>query len=462
MKSVFFKFLTVATCTTLASVAWAQVRPSVEEVTSNPSNAVIAEDWGSGILEAMEAYLAADEHGNARGWRLGTFSQNPSGAYIGWGEASIQLPQSDVRYGRARLAAYITAYVNAMGDFTRTLGNEIAVDTLVRQFGDETSMAAMEIESTENFLRAVSDRLSTLSVAALDRGLERLGADPDQLPRYSREEKVLLSESLMTREIARRAAARLQGVRTLATFEDSENVGVLIIHHERLEALAQRILAGREVSQAVANVEGVLATVDSLSSSELIFQHGLRVVSDGAGNPVILSFGQASPAVSQSDSRQAIRTSISQARQVAEAQADAAIAEFLNATVFSNVVVNVRASEFEIAERVGRNMLTTQGNQFFDDINSMIRQTARAEVTGITSIRRWQANHPDIGHLYVGVVRMWTPSQNFTYSAQQRRADAGTRSGFMRAGNDEISGSEEQETDGNARVRQSRELFRED
>ena len=142
------------------------------------------------------------------------------------------------------------------------------------------------------------------------------------------------------------------------------------------------------------------------------------------------------------------------------APADAALAEFLNATVFANSVAELTAGEFQIAEQVGRDMLTREGNQFMDDINTMIRQVARAEVTGLTTIRRWQANHPDTGHLYTGIVRLWTPSQNFAYSAQSRQEALEAVRGDALSDADESHGDEEDDLD--APVRQSREVFRED
>ena len=455
-SSLFLFFAAILLCIGEQSHA----RPTVEEVTSNPSNAVLAADWGNAIYDAMETYLAADGMGNPRGWRLGIYPDNPSGAYIGWGQAPIQLEPSDVRFGRARIAAYTVAYMNAIADLTRTVGMEIGSDTLQREFGDEAALAEFDAEATDSFMRAMLDRVSTLSIAALDRGLERLGADPEQLPRYTRDQKVLLAESLLTREIIRGATARLQGVRTLATFEDTGEVGVLIIHHVRLEELAGRVLAGEVLSREPAQIDDILASIESMSDSELIFQHGLRVIADAQGDPVLISFGQASPAVSRSDSNQAIRMAVSRSRQIAEAQADAALAEFLNATVFANSVAELTAGEFQIAEQVGRDMLTREGNQFMDDINTMIRQVARAEVTGLTTIRRWQANHPDTGHLYTGIVRLWTPSQNFAYSAQSRQEALEAVRGDALSDADESHGDEEDDLD--APVRQSREVFRED
>lgn len=427
-------------------------RESVERVTANPSNAVLAEDWGTSIMETMEDYLRKDAEGNHRGWQLGLHESNPSGGYIGWADVMIQTDPADVEYGRARTAAFNAAYTSAMAEFAGTMSVSIAVETVNRTFSDEAALDRIQAASTDSLLKALSDRVSTMSVAALDRGLERLGAEPESLPRYSRDEKHLLAENLLARTVVTEAAARIRGVRLLATFEDERHVGVLIIHHPRLENLANRILQGTAASPKPVDASGIRQSIDDLSSTELIFQHGIRVIPGSEGVPVILAFGQSSPAVSQGDSDRRIRMAISRSRQVAEMQADGAVAEFLNSTVFAARRLDQSASEQEYLEQLGRKMLSTESASFYEDLDNMIRQTAQAEVSGITTIRRWQANHPDSGHLYTGVVRMWTPSQSFEYSGQLRdeRIDSEDP-----AESDELRADDE----GDDKVRQSKDLM---
>lgn len=449
MNKSFLNAMLCVACFSVATIAMAS--ESVEEVTSNPSNAPMAEDSGTGITAKMEKFLREDADGNYRGWQLGLHENNPSGGYIGEGEALIQTDPSDPRYGRARTAAFSIAYTNAMADFARTMAVSIAVETINREFRDEAGASRLEAESTDSLMKALADRVSTMSVAALDRGLERLGADPESLPRYSREEKHVLAESLLARNTVTEAAARIRGVRTLATFEDEDNMGVLIIHHPRLERLADRVMTGAASTPKSGDISKVRQAIADLSAEDLIFQHHIRVLPDSEGIPAIISFGQSSPAVTNDDSERRIRMAISNSRRVAETQADGAIAEFLNSTVFAASEVNQNAREYQTVEQTGRSLVRSGGAEFFEDLNNMIRQTARAEVTGITTIRRWQANHPDTGHLYTGVVRMWTPSQNFEYGAT-------LRDGALQPGEGEEEGEQE---DGKkkSKVRQSKELM---
>ncbi|MDZ7790350.1 MAG: hypothetical protein U5L08_07655 [Xanthomonadales bacterium] len=183
----------------------AVAQETVEEVTGNPSNAVMAADVGSGVTGSMEDYL------QNKGWRLGRYDSNPSGGYIGWGRAPIRTTPSDKRYGRARTIAYTEAYTNAMAEFAGAMSKEILSDTMVTVFSDEQGASRIQAQSTDSLFRALSDRLSELSIAALDRGLERLGADPQRLRQYSRREKQIVSEQLVTRKMQIESAARLRG-----------------------------------------------------------------------------------------------------------------------------------------------------------------------------------------------------------------------------------------------------------
>lgn len=391
--------------------------PTAEEVTANPANAVMVGDLGEDLWEKVEAYLQADENGAERDWQLGTNVSNPSGGYIGWGQAPIRMDVSDERYGQARILAYFEAYSNAMGEFARTGLIDSGVETVNSSLRPQRQVDRMDVDSTDDFRKALAERIQTMAVAALDRGLERLGADSSALQSLDISEKRRLAEELVTRSMVVDAAARMRGVRTIATFENGRDVGVLILHSSRLERLAERILSGAAASPKSGDLTDVREKIQGLTDTDLLFQHGVRVLPDSEGIPIVLAFGQSSPAVTNGDSDRTIRMEVSQSRQIADAYADAAITEFLNSTVFAGRAVDVGVADFIDVEVSQGAMVRSQGSELFTDLNTVIRQAAQASISGVQTIRRWEANHPDTGHLYLGVVRMWTPSQHFQYSA---------------------------------------------
>src|SRR5690625_7665962 len=86
--------------------------------------------------------------------------------------------------------------------------------------------------------------MRTMSVDVLDRGLKTLGADPEELPAYSRNEKQLMAQNMLARNVIVETARKIRGVRVLATFEDNNEIGVLIVHHPRLMFQADKFGSG--------------------------------------------------------------------------------------------------------------------------------------------------------------------------------------------------------------------------
>src|SRR5690625_4350846 len=148
----------------LLRVTSATAEDSVAQPTSNSRNAAVAEDWGTAIMDDIDGYLQSDDSGNHRGWQLGLHESNPGGGYRGSGQAMIQADPADIRYGRARAAAYYTAYTNAVADFARALSASIATETVNRSFRDElgADLLAQDAKSTDNLLKALRDRMSTI------------------------------------------------------------------------------------------------------------------------------------------------------------------------------------------------------------------------------------------------------------------------------------------------------------
>lgn len=391
--------------------------PSIDDLTANPANAVMVSELGDGVWGAARNYLERDADGQLRNWKLGTDSSNPEGGYIGWGEAPIRLAPPDKRFGRARIAAFYEAYSLALSEFGRTQAFASGVKTANTSFRGEQDFGRLDPATTDNVVKAIGERLEAITVSALDRGLERLGADPSVFPSLSVGEKRRLAEEMIARNMVIEAASRVKGVRVLATFEDENNVGVLIIHHSRLEQLADQIVKGVSSSPGLSDLGEIRARVDELSETDLIFQHGIRVLIDSDGAPVVLAFGQSSPAVSRSDSDRSIRMAISQSSQVAEAQADAALTEFVGMTMFDAREAVLSGGDFQTAKAVRGVVTLHEGAEFYEDLNSLVEQTSETTLSGVQTIRRWRANHPDTGHLYVGVVRVWRAGDPLEYHA---------------------------------------------
>lgn len=393
-----------------ASVAPENIFPSADDVS------------GSGILADRDDYLSD------RGWTLGHNDNNPGGSYIGWGVGDIAVSADSADYGGARVMAVDAALAEAMGQFALSEGLEAQAEVVRRVLQDPSALQRAREQAGQSYAKAIFDRVSNLTTAQLDQALEELGVDADRHADLDYSETVSLAEESIERGVARQAFESFRGVRLLKTFEEDGAIGALVIHNPRFAELAQRITSGDLVAigDGVSS-DAVDQIVNELSPQDLLFMHGVRLLKDAEGNPVIVSFGQASPAVTRADGDMAINMAVTASQRSAELNADRGIADFLG----SQVEVDDESLTRAVASREGR--LSSSGNatiassaRFVENLNSTIRQSSEVDLSGITTVRSWRTNHPDTGHLYVGTVKMWSPASAAAFTGEGRVPSAET------------------------------------
>ena len=136
---------------------------------------------------------------------------------------------------------------------------------------------------------------------------------------------------------------------------------------------------------------------------------GVHVMTTSNGDRALVAFGQWSPAVVVTDSELKKNRLIEGARLIAWDLADAAISDFIKATMFVKQLTQVGSSEM-IAELQYRDAeQEVEAIEVGQNVNQLIRQTGSTNLAGIAPVTRWTANHPDTGHLLVGHVLMWSP-----------------------------------------------------
>lgn len=398
------------------------VTNEAEEAASSPSHIfpLASEQSGSGILADRDAYLAS------RGWSIGFHADNPGGSYIGWGQADILTGPTSPDYGGARIAAVDAAVTNAMGEFALSSGTSAQAELIRRVVNDPDALRRAQDQAGEDFRRAVSDRLKNLTTAQLDKALAELGVDAAEHQALDFSERVTLMEERMQARTARQAFESFRGVRLLKTFEEEGAVGALVIHNPRFAELASNIVSGNlaAIGQGVSS-DAVDQIANQLSAEELLFMHGVRLLRDADGNPVIVAFGQQSPSVTRADSERMINMAITASERGASINADRAIAEFLGAQVEVEDQQLTEALAQVTATASGENVTQTESSQFVQNLNSLIRQRSQMDLTGITTVRSWRTNHPDTGHLYVGTVKMWSPTTRASFTGEARVQEPG-------------------------------------
>lgn len=386
---------------------------AMDAAASDPRNLFPSVDDfdGSGIREDRDAYL------RERGWQLGPHDSNPGGAYIGWGQANINTRPDDPRYGENRISAIEAAIATAYGEFALSRGRAVELERIREITEDPNALRDLQASSNEQFRHAVQERLRTLTTAQLDRALTELGVDTSNLPQLDNRQRAQMAADRIQSNIVRTAKESFQGIRLLKTFEEQGAVGALISYSEGSRNLAANIASGRLSAIGAGTSSDALDQLNGqLQDDQLMLMHGVRLLRDANGNPVLVSFGQAAPAITRSDSRQRINMAVTAAERRASLRADAALAEFLNTFVEATEEQIGGVSSDIMQETRGGRDFETESMEFTNRLNSSLRQLSQLELTGIMTVRTWRANHPDTGHPYVGVVHLWSPTTEAIFS----------------------------------------------
>ena len=367
-------------------------------------NFPLAEQLSSSSIEnKREQYL------NDRGWSLGyNTKSNGSQFYIGWGEADIKESPESIAYIDSRVLAFESALLTAKGEFARLSGSRIATKTVQKFFQDELSQPA-ELQPGSTFSQ-ISQKLGALGNASLDKLLMELEVDPET---FTLTQKQKLAQDSLRKTSTVKAISRVSGIRPLVTFEDNNTMGVLIVYSEKLREQASAIAQGKllhkpDVIPGRPSIKAQLAKMLP-NDSDYIFQHGIRILQDERGNPVLVSFAQSGVRVTKSSGKMKTSMALKAARSAAKSLSAAHIAEFINATV--NLQDKTTLAESAIIEQVTEDGISSEEESLNTGkiINNFIKQGAKARLTGVTTLKAWVKNHPNTGHLIAGEVKAWSP-----------------------------------------------------
>jgi len=268
---------------------------------------------GTKLIKKRDDYL------KERKWVLGYSRSNPNSAYLGWAEGTIQAKPDDVKFGQSRVLAFETGLMEAKGDLVRFQQRFTTTETLRNIFHDSGEISENDAAKEMSRLKVIWEKVLALSDAKLDKALEDSGVDSTQFRALTIEKRRKLLQDSISRTVKIRALESVAGVRVLATFEDLNAVGVLIVYSDNQRDLAKSILIGRTVARSIGSnqKEEILKQIEAAcpnGDKELAHAFGVRVMTDENGDRVLVSFGQWSPAVTQVDSRFRRDTAIKTAR----------------------------------------------------------------------------------------------------------------------------------------------------
>lgn len=389
-------------------------------VSANEDETALIYAERSAPVESAHQLIASarDEFLDRAGLRLGAMG-NPGNAYVGWGSSPVAVGLDNPAWGRARVAAYENAIINARVEFIRYQFAHLLTETTRDLFEDDSyglpPDPVADMDATRGRLRSMFAKLLAVGDAKLNSKLVDMGLDPADFeppPNVRREDHYT---NTLLNTTTTRGYGSLAGLLPLQTFEGTDGrgqyvVGVLVVYSPSFHQFATDILQGRGKLQAQ-RTPPPLAEQLGRDSERFASQFGVRRMYDEDGMPVVVAFGQHA-IVDRGGSARALDRRRESAVSLARSAADASLAMFVNGNlVFSNQATTGQIiEEYTLTEQKRGGYTTAVENVgFVSKLEEQVKQRAELSLSGITDYTTWTYVHPDSGQELVGVVRMWSP-----------------------------------------------------
>jgi hypothetical protein len=403
----------LATAIVVAAPAWAQ-----QTGTSNPApemSVVVAvatapdqgaSKPGTSIDEEMDAYI-----------RESPFAERERRGEIAVlrGVAVVGVRSNDPRWVAERSLAYQEALLNAQADYVVKRSGQITTQTASEMFKAADREPPSYAPSDNDSAKAAEliRKLVALGTGQIDEQLRDLGINPADYERAPEPQRYVQMRSALTRKSMEHSFDEIVGLTPVQTFEQefergSYKIGVVAVVSPRMKDFAQRVLAERGQFPPDPTRASKLADLVA-DKSKLVHDFGVRWQYDEAGLPVIVSFAQWA-----SDYHGQDPITVEEYRDIAfkqaELEADAQIADFLKGSV--NVVRSGelgRQTELA-ADRMANNDVVQEPEvrKLASAYQASIKRQSNVSITGLTTLARWSAKHPETGQTIIGVVRIWS------------------------------------------------------
>lgn len=329
------------------------------------------------------------------------------------GSATVALPATDPSFAKAVNLAYDNAMLNMQADFVRdAFGRQSTV--MLQKFFQDDSTNAREFEKLppEGRFAQLLGKTINLVGAKLDSALAEMGVVvPEGLTQERK--KVLFADSFV-QKISAAAFGNMQGLipvqSSMTKVEGSDqyySIGVIAVMSDKTKQVANDMRQKRAslVTGKGRAVRDVLPT----DNEGFINEHGIRLIYNESGAPMIMSYGQwsfqpASDAYMNNRKKEA-------AMEQATARADSAVAAFINTSLeFKRVAENSLEIENSLTETVNRDNTTVTektAKEIIDITTKEVSARSSMQLRGLRTLKRWTARDEN-GVEYVGVVRFYT------------------------------------------------------
>ncbi len=361
------------------------------------------EDWGDDVLGQF----------GLDGWGL-----TDDGKYFLFASQTTSVKNTDPQYGDALVNAFDKAMMKAQEEYLMMRFGRIATEKIKSYFSDRSTNAReiplpepTDSDLLDKLMKVVSKKLD-LAGKKLDKKLIEMGEDPASLASLTPVQKKTLFSDTFFKDTIQKASGGIAGMFPIQTCVITDkkgrtSVGVALVASDKTIQVAKDITLKRK-----SNISGKGRDIKTLiprNKEKFISTLGTRLVYDQEGRPAILSYGIASyrPDTGNDYINEELR---SQAKKQAETNANAQIAEAIagrmnakNATRNGEQIKQTVEREMKAdAESVEKTM-----TNIIKIVNNNAKNSAKASLQGITTIKRWRYTAPT-GQEFVGSVRSWT------------------------------------------------------
>ena len=217
--------------------------------------------------------------------------------------------------------------------------------------------------------------------------------------------------SLAMQESASRAAASLVGLTVVGSFSGMSetrelSLGLCVISNRDLQEMVEKLTKAPTEIKLNPSSTSLIDQIETQSPMHLSKQFGSRLLSDPAGHPMIMSFGQA--AVLYKGTNDMIRgkfreTSASRA----EAIADQQIADYLAGQgLYSDQLLTSQLVEISTDDSS-----ESQKTESMQKLASELSSRVKINLNGVSTVRKWVVPASKTSPEMVGIVRLWQPSE---------------------------------------------------
>ena len=398
-----------ASRTILAALVAATAIGAARAQEASPEDAVANE----AAVERKSVQDVVDEYLSSKGITEGENTKKDGSAYyVAVGYGVIQAPLDSRGYADSRINAYNKAMLDAKAKMAEYL--EIAIRTETEHDYAEGNVGGNE--EAERDETSIGAKLKRLVVAKIDDALRAEGLDPDAADRAARERvaKKQLNSDLYRKAISTAARAEITGMQVMCSFEgvpsgEKGQIGVVAVWSPKLQAMARSLSHGGRLPSGV----GKRPIKDQIPADKevLLSTFGVQQKIDENGHLVLVGFGQAGAATDSPQSANAARNKV-------KMQAMAAIREFAGESVaVTTDAINAESvEEFENAA------------ESYEDVSAYSQKVkAVAEslkISGIATIKNWEAKHPLTGRMVYGAVCSWSPESAARAQSMKRAMDS--------------------------------------